>query len=64
MHNVNLSLKFTQRLRYFACVQTSPISFDARVPFLHATKEIGDVCTQAKDSKHTTIKWSIGSSTE
>ena len=28
----------------FACVQTSPISF---VPFPRATKEIGDVCTQA-----------------
>ena len=27
-----------------ACVQTSPISF---VPFPRATKEIGDVCTQA-----------------
>ena len=26
------------------CVQTSPISF---VPFPRATKEIGDVCTQA-----------------
>ena len=64
MHNVNLSLKFTQRLRYFACVQTSPISFDARVPFPRATKEIGDVFTQPKDTKHTTIKWSIGSPTE
>ena len=34
-----------------ACVQTSPISFAAygkgNVPFPHATKEIGDVCTQA-----------------
>ena len=29
----------------FACVQTSPISFV--VPFPRATKEIGDVCTQA-----------------
>ena len=35
----------------FACVQTSPISFVARgkgtFPFPRATKEIGDVCTQA-----------------
>ena len=32
-----------------ACVQTSPISFVGRgkVPFLRATNEIGDVCTQA-----------------
>ena len=28
-----------------ACVQTSPVSFV--VPFPRATKEIGDVCTQA-----------------
>ena len=34
----------------FACVQTSPISFVARGKgtFPRATKEIGDVCTQAK----------------
>ena len=31
----------------FACVQTSPISFVVVVPFPRATKEIGDVCTQA-----------------
>ena len=32
-----------------ACVQTSPFSFVARGKgtFPHATKEIGDVCTQA-----------------
>ena len=30
-----------------ACVQTSPIAFVAR-PFPRATKEIGDVCTQAR----------------
>ena len=40
-----------------ACVQTSPISFVAcgkgtDVPFPHATKEIGDVCTQARDAGH------------
>ena len=38
-----------QSLALVACVQTSPISFVARgkVPFPRATKEIGDVCTQA-----------------
>ena len=36
--------------RHFACVQTSPISFVAR-----GTKEIGDVCTQAK--RH--LVWSV-----
>ena len=31
-----------------ACMQTSPISFVALLfPFPRATKEIGDVCTQA-----------------
>ena len=38
-------------LATIACVQTSPISFAAcgkgNVPFPRATKEIGDVCTQA-----------------
>ena len=37
-------LKTSRRLDQVACVQTSPISF---VPFPRATKEIGDVCTQA-----------------
>ena len=37
---------FLRMRRYLlACVQTSPISFVARFP--RATKEIGDVCTQA-----------------
>ena len=37
----------------FACEQTSPISFVARakVPFPRATKEIGDVYTQASLNK-------------
>ena len=41
--------KYAQGHAQVACVQTSPISFVARgkVPFPRATKEIGDVCTQA-----------------
>ena len=40
-----------------ACAQSSPISFVAcgkgtDVPFPHATKEIGDVYTQARDAGH------------
>ena len=32
----------------FGCVKTSPISFVARGKGTRASKEIGDVCTQAK----------------
>ena len=34
-----------------ACVQTSPISFVARGKGTRATKEIGDVCTQARSTR-------------
>ena len=45
-----LSQKMSRKgrgINLLACVQTSPISFVARVPFPRATKEIGDDCTQA-----------------
>ena len=45
--------------RMFACVQTSPISFVARGTFPRATKEIGDVCTQASGMFKILEKWKI-----